>query len=75
MLLIASWKLFPSIATLLALGRLEDCLHYVTKQLEVVTSNPELYILRARLHDHFSNVSTAHYFFMDHIFVFCGYNI
>ncbi|XP_032905251.1 tetratricopeptide repeat protein 16 isoform X2 [Amblyraja radiata] len=49
-----------SIATLLALGRLEDCLQYVTKQLEVVTSNPELYILRARLHDHFSNVVSCY---------------
>ncbi|XP_078282420.1 tetratricopeptide repeat protein 16-like [Rhinoraja longicauda] len=49
-----------SIATLLALGRLEDCLQYVNKQLEVVTSNPELYILRARLHDHFSKVVSCY---------------
>ncbi|XP_062930230.1 tetratricopeptide repeat protein 16-like [Mobula hypostoma] len=49
-----------SIATLLALGRLEDCLQYVTKQLEVVPSNADLYILRARLQDHFSNVVSCY---------------
>ncbi|XP_069743385.1 tetratricopeptide repeat protein 16-like isoform X2 [Narcine bancroftii] len=59
-----------SIATLLALGRLEDCLQYVNKQLEVASSNPELYILRARLHDRFSNVvscyqDTSHALTMD----------
>ncbi|XP_051893407.1 tetratricopeptide repeat protein 16-like [Pristis pectinata] len=53
-------KLFSSIATLLALGRLEDCLQYVNKQLEEVTSNPELYILRARLQDHFFNVVSCY---------------
>uniref|UniRef100_UPI00398E6B32 tetratricopeptide repeat protein 16 n=1 Tax=Pristiophorus japonicus TaxID=55135 RepID=UPI00398E6B32 len=49
-----------SIATLVALGRLEDCLHLVNNQLEFVTSNPDLYILRARLYDHFFQIANCY---------------
>ncbi|GCB72941.1 hypothetical protein scyTo_0002262, partial [Scyliorhinus torazame] len=42
-----------SVETLIALGRLENSLKLVNNQLETVKSNAELYILRARLHDHF----------------------
>ncbi|XP_067825872.1 tetratricopeptide repeat protein 16-like [Heptranchias perlo] len=49
-----------SMVTLVALGRLEDCLQLVTNQLEIEKSNPELYILRARLHDHFIKIADCY---------------
>ncbi|XP_041049924.1 tetratricopeptide repeat protein 16-like isoform X2 [Carcharodon carcharias] len=49
-----------SVEVLITLGRLEDSLQLVNNQLENVKSNPELYILRARLHDYFSQIANCH---------------
>ncbi|XP_059494342.1 tetratricopeptide repeat protein 16-like isoform X1 [Stegostoma tigrinum] len=49
-----------SVEVLIALGRLEDALQLVNEQLENLKSNPELYILRARLHDHFSQIANCY---------------
>ena len=46
-----------AIACLAALGRHQECLALVTRRLESeATANPELYVLRARLHLQFRNV-------------------
>ncbi|XP_078406106.1 tetratricopeptide repeat protein 16-like isoform X2 [Cetorhinus maximus] len=49
-----------SVEVLIALGRLEDSVQLISNQLENVKSNPELYILRARLHDYFSQIANCH---------------
>ncbi|XP_067868444.1 tetratricopeptide repeat protein 16-like [Heterodontus francisci] len=49
-----------SVAVLVALGRLEDSLQLVDNQLEIVKSNPELYVLRARLHDYFLQIANCY---------------
>ncbi|XP_043575635.1 tetratricopeptide repeat protein 16-like [Chiloscyllium plagiosum] len=49
-----------SVEALIALGRLEDSLQLVNEQLENVKTNPELYILRARLHDHFNQIANCY---------------
>lgn len=47
-----------AITCLAALGRNQECLALVTRRLETeATANPELYVLRARLHQQFGNVS------------------
>ncbi|XP_060697203.1 tetratricopeptide repeat protein 16-like [Hemiscyllium ocellatum] len=49
-----------SVEALIALGRLEESLQLVNEQLENVKTNPELYILRARLHDHFNQIANCY---------------
>lgn len=46
-----------SIACLAALQRHGECLSLVNRQLEVDKQNPDLYVMRARLHEMFNNVS------------------
>lgn len=46
-------------ACLAALQRHGECLALVNKRLEEETENPDLFIMRARLHELFRNVSTA----------------
>ena len=50
--------LFPSVACLAALQRHGECLALVNKRLEEETDNPDLFIMRARLHELFRNVSS-----------------
>lgn len=45
-----------SMACLLALKRHEDCLSLVTKEVNQGTTNADIYILRARLHNFFQKV-------------------
>ena len=48
-----------AITCLAALGRNQECLALVTRRLDAeATGNPELYVLRGRLHRQFGNVST-----------------
>ena len=51
-----------SITCLAALQRHGECLALVNKRLETETDNPDLYVMRARLHEMFRNVSidTSH---------------
>ncbi|XP_030063811.1 tetratricopeptide repeat protein 16 [Microcaecilia unicolor] len=46
-----------SIACLAALGRHGDCLRLVNMQLQKEKQNADLYVLRARLHDHYRQVN------------------
>jgi len=47
-----------AITCLAALRRHQECLALITRRLEAeATANPELYVLRARLHQQFGNVS------------------
>lgn len=46
-----------SISCLAALQRHGECLALVNKRLEKDSTNPDLYVMRARLHDMFGNVS------------------
>ena len=46
-------------ACLAALQRHGECLALVNKRLEEETENPDLFIMRARLHELFRNVSMA----------------
>lgn len=55
--LIIFW--FNSVACLAALQRHGECLALVNKRLEEETENPDLFIMRARLHELFRNVSTT----------------
>ena len=48
---------FSSIACLAALQRHGECLALVNKRLEAEHDNPDLYVMRARLHQLFRNVS------------------
>lgn len=57
-LLIICFK-FNSVACLAALQRHGECLALVNKRLEEETENPDLFIMRARLHELFRNVSTV----------------
>ena len=50
---------FCSVACLAALQRHGECLALVNKRLEEETDNPDLFIMRARLHELFRNVSTV----------------
>ncbi|PIK43511.1 putative tetratricopeptide repeat protein 16 [Apostichopus japonicus] len=50
-----------SIACLAALERHGECLALVNKRLELERSNPDLYIMRARLHLLFRNTSLSYY--------------
>ncbi|KAJ8039246.1 Tetratricopeptide repeat protein 16 [Holothuria leucospilota] len=50
-----------SIACLAALERHGECLALVNKRLELEHSNPDLYIMRARLHLLFRNTSLSYY--------------
>lgn len=45
-----------SIACLAALNRFRDCFRLVSEELDQDSKNPDLYILRARLYEHFSQV-------------------
>ena len=45
-------------ACLAALQRHGECLALINKRLEEETENPDLFIMRARLHELFRNVST-----------------
>ncbi|XP_042193369.1 tetratricopeptide repeat protein 16 [Callorhinchus milii] len=45
------------IVCLAALGRFKEALQVANKLVMVQKNNPELYILRARIHDHFGNVT------------------
>lgn len=56
--------LFSSVACLAALQRHGECLALVNKRLEEETENPDLFIMRARLHELFRNVrlSTFNFF-------------
>lgn len=51
-----------SVACLAALQRHGECLALVNKRLEEETENPDLFIMRARLHELFRNVSTFKFF-------------
>ena len=51
--------LFYSVACLAALQRHGECLALVNKRLEEETENPDLFIMRARLHELFRNVSNC----------------
>ena len=53
-----NFVLFDSVACLAALQRHGECLALVNKRLEEETENPDLFIMRARLHELFRNVST-----------------
>lgn len=53
---------FSSVACLAALQRHGECLALVNKRLEEETENPDLFIMRARLHELFRNVSTFEFF-------------
>ena len=48
--------IFSSITCLAALERHGECLALVNKRLETETDNPDLYVMRARLHEMFRNV-------------------
>ena len=50
---------FNSVACLAALQRHGECLALVNKRLEEETENPDLFIMRARLHELFRNVSAT----------------
>ncbi|XP_071498335.1 uncharacterized protein [Diadema antillarum] len=50
-----------SIACLAALQRHGECLALVNKRLETEKSNPDLYIMRARLHQLFRNTTLCYY--------------
>uniref|UniRef100_A0A1I8J5W5 TPR_REGION domain-containing protein n=1 Tax=Macrostomum lignano TaxID=282301 RepID=A0A1I8J5W5_9PLAT len=50
-----------SIACLTALGRHSECLALVNKRLETNNSNPDLYVMRARLHFIFKSYTLAYY--------------
>ncbi|XP_076454901.1 tetratricopeptide repeat protein 16-like isoform X2 [Babylonia areolata] len=50
-----------SISCLAALQRHGECLALVNKRLEVDNNNPDLYIMRARLHDMFRNTTLCYY--------------
>ncbi|KAM4663758.1 tetratricopeptide repeat protein 16 [Discoglossus pictus] len=49
-----------SISCLSALGRPEDCIRLVNKQLEEDRQNPDLYVLRARLYDHLNKATLCY---------------
>ncbi len=50
--------LFLRISCLLSLDRYEECVEMIKQELETDHSNPELYILRAKLKLLFGDVST-----------------
>ncbi|XP_072015740.1 uncharacterized protein [Amphiura filiformis] len=50
-----------SVACLAALQRHGECLALVNKRLEMERDNPDLYIMRARLHELFRNTSLCYY--------------
>ncbi|XP_077866946.1 tetratricopeptide repeat protein 16-like [Saccoglossus kowalevskii] len=50
-----------SVACLAALQRHGECLALVNKRLEVERENPDLYIMRARLHELFRNTTLCYY--------------
>ncbi|XP_038063686.1 uncharacterized protein LOC119734321 [Patiria miniata] len=56
-----------SVACLAALQRHGECLALVNKRLEVEHNNPDLYIMRARLHELFRNRSLCYYDLKDAI--------
>ncbi|XP_022085210.1 uncharacterized protein LOC110976332 [Acanthaster planci] len=56
-----------SVACLAALQRHGECLALVNKRLEVEQNNPDLYIMRARLHELFRNTSLCYYDLKDAI--------
>ncbi|KAG6933942.1 tetratricopeptide repeat domain 16, partial [Chelydra serpentina] len=49
-----------SISCLAALNRYHDCFLLVNEQLDQDSKNPDLYILRAKLHDHFSRATLCY---------------
>ena len=61
---------FHSVACLASLQRHGECLALVNKRLEEETDNPDLYIMRARLHELFRNVSNWHSFVLKNSFNF-----
>ncbi|XP_041368202.1 tetratricopeptide repeat protein 16-like [Gigantopelta aegis] len=50
-----------SISCLAALQRHGECLALINKRLEIDSSNPDLYIMRARLHEMFRNTTLSYY--------------
>ncbi|XP_041090261.1 tetratricopeptide repeat protein 16-like isoform X2 [Polyodon spathula] len=50
-----------SLACLAAIGRHGDCLHLVSKRIETEMDDPELYILSARLHKHFNQLTICYH--------------
>ena len=52
-----------SVACLAALQRHGECLALVNKRLEEEIENPDLFIMRARLHELFRNVSVSLYYY------------
>lgn len=54
--LMVSFLFLSSIACLAALNRFRDCFRLVSEELDQDSKNPDLYILRARLYEHFSQV-------------------
>ncbi|XP_058861622.1 tetratricopeptide repeat protein 16 isoform X1 [Acipenser ruthenus] len=50
-----------SLACLAAIGRHSDCLLLVSKRIETEMDDPELYILRARLHKHFNQLTICYH--------------
>ena len=53
------FNLANSVACLAALQRHGECLALVNKRLEEETDSPDLFIMRARLHELFRNVSVV----------------
>jgi hypothetical protein len=51
--------LYFSVACLSALQRHGECLALINKRLEEDTGSPDLFIMRARLHELFRNVSVS----------------
>ncbi|XP_039362227.1 tetratricopeptide repeat protein 16 isoform X5 [Mauremys reevesii] len=49
-----------SIACLAALNRYQDCFRLVNEELDQDSKNPDLYILRAKLHEHFSRATLCY---------------
>ncbi|XP_067398296.1 tetratricopeptide repeat protein 16 [Emydura macquarii macquarii] len=49
-----------SIACLAALNRFRDCFRLVSEELDQDSKNPDLYILRARLYEHFSQAALCY---------------
>ncbi|MGH0163829.1 UNVERIFIED_CONTAM: hypothetical protein FKN15_045821 [Acipenser sinensis] len=50
-----------SLACLAAIGRHSDCLRLVSKRIETEMDDPELYILSARLHKHFNQLTICYH--------------
>ncbi|EDV27533.1 uncharacterized protein TRIADDRAFT_53326 [Trichoplax adhaerens] len=50
-----------TLATLAALNRHSECLALINNRMEVNNDNPDLFIMRARIHDMFRNTSLCYY--------------